>query len=436
MSNPSPSPSRAASSHSLSQFELPEEARNATNPASEADDIAEERRTDAASGASEANSHDPRPKQSQQEPSPGPLGGVAGAANDEPATTTSVPVPQELLTKLIDALSKLEPPEKVSGWAGIEGHLFKHDTEEMEYYGKDIDTLLVFAGLFSAFLTAFVVQTYPMLTDDDSSTTNQLLALSVSMQLRTTGASVPSTVNSTLTSLIDAQPFSPPTSSRAINILFFLSLVLSLSAALFGILAKQWLREYLRWNSPLALPRENVLVRQDRIEAWESWNVAATMASIPALLELAMVLFLCGVVVLLWTLDDVVAIIITIFAALFLVAAAMFTLLPIIYKRCPYKSPTAWACVVAYLVAQRLCIYCAVLFTAQWAEPPQDQDDAPWAEPLQDQNDAPWAEPLQEQDDVPWAEPLQEQYDAPCALCDSLAFYLELLERQRPRKLP
>ncbi|GJE85033.1 hypothetical protein PsYK624_011100 [Phanerochaete sordida] len=154
----------------------------------------------------------------------------------------------------------MKPPEKLSGWAGIEDHLFKHDTGEMKYHAEDIDTLLVFAGLFSAFLTAFVVQTYPMLTDDDFSATNQLLALGISMQLQLAGTIIPAAVNYTLTSLIDAQPFSAPTSARVINILFFLSLVLSLSAALFGILAKQWLREYLRWNSPLALPRENVLV--------------------------------------------------------------------------------------------------------------------------------------------------------------------------------
>ncbi|GJE97506.1 hypothetical protein PsYK624_137270 [Phanerochaete sordida] len=334
MSNASFSPSRPASSHSLSQADLPEPAHGGTDPASTAEEIVEERRTDASSDAGGTSIHEPRPKSSKHEPeSPVPPASAAGAPTDAPAAATAVPVPQELLTKLIDTLSELKPPEKLSGWAGVEDHLFKHDTGETKYYAEDIDTLLVFAGLFSAFLTAFVVQTYPMLTDDDSSTTNQLLALIASTQIHATDTIIPSKVNSTLTSLINAQSFSPPTSARAINILFFLSLVLSLSAALFGILAKQWLREYLRWNSPLALPRENVLVRQSRIEAWEAWNVAATIASIPALLEIAMILFLCGVVVLLWTLDHPVAIIITVFAALFLVAAAMFTLLPIISKR-------------------------------------------------------------------------------------------------------
>ena len=153
------------------------------------------------------------------------------------------------------------------------------------------------AGLFSAILTAFVVQTYPQLQPDSSSTTNDLLAINNQLLIQGLAAHgtsfyISSTLNSTMSSILDAQPFTPPTSARWINALFFTSLVLSLAAALFGILTKQWLREYMQWNSPLATPCENVIIRQFRFEAWESWNVAATIAAVPALLEIAMILFL------------------------------------------------------------------------------------------------------------------------------------------------
>ena len=244
-----------------------------------------------------------------------------------------------------------------------------NDTGQMEDYADDIDTLLVFvstlhiwsivclsssstgqAGLFSAILTAFLVQTYPMLQADGTDTTNQLLALSVSTQLRAAGTIISDTLNQTLLTLADAvsTSFSPSTATRWINILFFLSLVFSLAAALLSILAKQWIREYIKWNSPLALPRENVIVRQIRIEAWEDWQVSMVLSSIPILLELGMILFLAGVIILLWTLDDVVAITLTVFISLFLGAFATFTVMPIFFKRCPYRSPTAWACFVAF----------------------------------------------------------------------------------------
>lgn len=182
-----------------------------------------------------------------------------------------------------------------------------------------------------------------MLQADGSAVTNQLLALGVSSQLRTTGQTIAPSMNATLTSLADPPIFVPSSAIRWINILFFLSLVFSLAAALFGILAKQWLREYIAWSSPLADPRENVIVRQERFEDWESWNVAATISAIPALLELAMILFLVGVTVLLWTLDDIVAIVVTVAVTVFLGAVLAFTILPIFFRQCPYRSPTAWA---------------------------------------------------------------------------------------------
>ena len=245
----------------------------------------------------------------------------------------------------------------------------KYDTEKVKDYVDDVDALLVFvslasflplngindvfcrkAGLFSAILTAFVVQTYQLLQPDGTDVTNQLLA--VSLTLRLADLSIPPAINDTLTNILTVQPFTPPASARWLNSLFFVSLVLSLAAALFGILAKQWLREYMRWNSPVGIPRENILVRQIRHEALESWRVSLIVTSIPALLEIAMTLFLAGIIILLWTIDNVVAIVITVTSGSFIILVSAFTILPIIFRHCPYRSPTAWALLVLYDVAR------------------------------------------------------------------------------------
>ncbi|KIP06867.1 hypothetical protein PHLGIDRAFT_90407, partial [Phlebiopsis gigantea 11061_1 CR5-6] len=120
--------------------------------------------------------------------------------------------------------------------------MVKHDSDMVKDYADDIDTLLVFAGLFSAVVTAFVVETYVLLQPDPMNTTNQLLAYGLSSQLSPSIFS--SALNSTISSILSSRPFIVPISARWINSLFFVSLVLSLSAAFFGILAKQWLREY------------------------------------------------------------------------------------------------------------------------------------------------------------------------------------------------
>lgn len=201
------------------------------------------------------------------------------------------------------------------------------------------------AGLFSAILSAFVVQTYSMLSQaPDPGVTNKLMVTGFMALLSHTS---PDTFNSTTSALFSPALFTPSAAARWINVLFFISLVLSLAAALFGILAKQWLREYMQWNLSIGSPRENVLVRQIRYEAWESWNVDAIIVSIPAILELAMILFLIGIVILLRVLDNVVYIAVTSIISLFLLTIAAFTILPIFSRYCPFKSPTAWACVNA-----------------------------------------------------------------------------------------
>lgn len=199
------------------------------------------------------------------------------------------------------------------------------------------------AALFSAILTTFVVQTYQLLQPGGNDTTNQLIAYQIFSQ--GTHPNMPPTVNATISTLLATSSFTPSPSARWINGLFFFSLVISLVAALFGIMARQWIREYLKWNAPLANPRQNVLVRQIRFESWEAWKVEAFIWSIPVLQELAMVLFLIGVVVLVWTLDDAVAISVTVLVAIFLAVILVITVLPVFVKRCPYRSPTAWACV-------------------------------------------------------------------------------------------
>ncbi|GJE94772.1 hypothetical protein PsYK624_109440 [Phanerochaete sordida] len=252
-------------------------------------------------------------------------------------------------TLLANAHVKNGSGAALHGWKGIEEHLMNNDEGRMKGYSEDIDNLLFFAGLFSAILTAFAQQSYQLLQPDSMETTNQLLAYALAE--RASSSSAHPRILARITNILATEnTFIPSTSARWINALFFISLVLGLAAALLGILAKQWLREYMHWNSPLALPRENILVREMRYEAWQLWNVEATISAIPALLEVAMILFLVGIIILLWTLDDVVAIAVTVVIAAFLLVVAVFTVLPVFSDRCPYKSPTAWALVTAFHV--------------------------------------------------------------------------------------
>ncbi|KAJ3518919.1 hypothetical protein NM688_g9374 [Phlebia brevispora] len=185
-----------------------------------------------------------------------------------------------------------------TGWAAIQKDMFSHDCDVIEDFGDDVDTLLVFAGLFSAVVTAFVIVSYTMLQPDTTQQSIQLLSV---LAIRSGGfPGSDSFLNSTAATLPSSTAFQAPTSAITINALWFASLVLSLASALYGILAKQWCREYIKWKYVLADARENVLIRQARYEAWDQWKVSAFIAAIPALLEISLVLFLSGIVVVAW----------------------------------------------------------------------------------------------------------------------------------------
>ncbi|EKM54885.1 uncharacterized protein PHACADRAFT_259052, partial [Phanerochaete carnosa HHB-10118-sp] len=236
----------------------------------------------------------------------------------------------------------------------------------MRGYSEDIDALLVLVslrmhshwrgvltrfqdGLFSAVVAGFLVVAITMLQEDTGQTSVELLS-TISNQLSSLTV-VPPYINSTSNGP-PIQPFQPESAARWINSLWFISLILSLASAVVGILAKQWIREYLQWDSPTSASRENVLVREIRMEAWEEWHTMTIVSAVPALLEIAIILFTCGMAVFVWTLDDVVAVVVTICIGLFLLLIAALTLLPAVYKHCPYKSPTAWAvtCFLRWLV--------------------------------------------------------------------------------------
>ena len=93
-------------------------------------------------------------------------------------------------------------------------------------------------------------------------------------------------------------------------------------------------------------PKDLVGLRQGRFEAFKSWETPSIIASIPALLELALILFLGGLVIFLYTLNIIVAGICTVVIVLLIALAVVMTILPVFHPDCPYKTPTGWALVL------------------------------------------------------------------------------------------
>ncbi|KAF9650923.1 hypothetical protein BDM02DRAFT_1219843 [Thelephora ganbajun] len=231
-----------------------------------------------------------------------------------------------------------EKPSSPDGWSTCAKTVQKYDENIVRNWKEEIDTLLVFAGLFSAIVTAFIIESYRWLSQNPQDTAVELLA-EISAKLN--GNTPTKRFEEPLTLAANNVPFSAPLSAVVINSLWFVSLVVALSSAFIGILVKQWLREYMRPVS--ATPIDALSLRQLHYQALKDWGVVETISFLPILLQFSLALFLVGLLYLLWTLHNVVAGILTAVIAAVFVFYTATTVLPALHQTsCPYRSPQSW----------------------------------------------------------------------------------------------
>ncbi|KAK0492563.1 hypothetical protein EDD18DRAFT_462104 [Armillaria luteobubalina] len=193
------------------------------------------------------------------------------------AEASSTPIQEDLSVhwrKCYDAISEFDS-KIISSW-----------TEEM-------NTILIFAGLYSAVVTAFLIESYQWLSEDPIET----LLTRISSQLD------PATNTSPMN-----QPFTPTSSNVVINVAWFSSLILALTAVLMAILVKQWLVQY-SWTNGRFVPPPRLAVglRQLHFTSLNSPFIEGSMAYAPLLLIIALFLFFAGLAILLWNLNSIVA---------------------------------------------------------------------------------------------------------------------------------
>ncbi len=258
--------------------------------------------------------------------------------------------------------------DATAAWTECARVVKQHSDETVKRWKDDIDTLLVYvsasdsvttprilqyalqAGLFSGIITAFNVQSYTLLQASVPDASVALLA-GISDQLRSFSLSPPF-INST--SILAPTPPSFRVAKTAvwINILWFSSLICSLSAASIGIMVKQWLHEAEVGLSGTS--REAARVRQYRYDGLRKWQVGTIVAMLPVLLQLAAILFFAGLLVLLWTLHPAVAIVASVLVGTLFLFIIVTVILPAFVPDCTYRSPQALGIFLMVQAAGRL----------------------------------------------------------------------------------
>lgn len=260
------------------------------------------------------------------------------------------------------------PTGKGNCWQECAKLIADFDLNMCQNWGGEVDTLLVFAGLFSAILSAFVVEAFKWLMAGPDDRSADYLRQMVALMSNSSVSAVETTINS---------PSLPDNVVAHVNAYWFGGLTLSLSSALIGIVCKQWLREYLRDTN--RSHETNLAVRQIKYHGLTAWHVGTIIAVVPILLQISLFLFLAGVIELLWYLHRMVAMLVSGLGMLIVLFFVSTTILPglqyLFYhgsqrlhmvSQLPFKSPQAWLFLrsvvcLANLVA-RLQNYLAILF--------------------------------------------------------------------------
>jgi Family of unknown function (DUF6535) len=155
------------------------------------------------------------------------------------------------------------------------------------------------------------------------------------------------------------QPSRPSTAIIAVNAMWLMSLVLSITSALFATLLQQWARRYIATPQIPNLARERARVRSFLFLGTLEYNTSLAVQTAPTLLHLSVFLFFAGIVVFFFTIHKTVAIAVAVAVGVFVVMYVALTILPYFGDNCPYRTPMSnlcWYAWHAFLAFAPLCL--------------------------------------------------------------------------------
>ncbi|KAF9469699.1 hypothetical protein BDZ94DRAFT_1328504 [Collybia nuda] len=230
-----------------------------------------------------------------------------------------------------------DPSTKI--WSSYISASRTHDRNLARNWKSDMDGMLIFAGLFSASVTAFIIESYKTLSPNNDEIMISLLA-QISQQLTTiSNASTPTNAIFAQSNLTIPEPFTPSTSSLVCNTLWFLSLGFSLACALSATLVEQWVRNYLQAIENRPTPHERARISAFLFKGLEKFKMAALVETIPLLLHISLLLFFAGLIEFLRPVNAAISNIVLGMLVSCAILYILATLIPIFRRNCPYRTP-------------------------------------------------------------------------------------------------
>ncbi|KAJ7213588.1 hypothetical protein GGX14DRAFT_360925, partial [Mycena pura] len=251
-----------------------------------------------------------------------------------------------------------DPSEEAAAsklWAVYVSEAEKYDKSLVESWKSDMEGMLIFAGLFSASLTAFITESYKTLVPDSGDSTVQLLTqISQQLAAAANGSAVPPFAPKT--------HFAPPATSLVCNALWFISLGLSLTCALVATLLEQWARDFLHRADMRSSPVIRARIFSYLYYGLKRFNMHTVVDVIPLLLHASLCFFFAGLVAFLLPINIAIAGLAAAILAIVVGVYVLLTVLPMWHLDCPYRTPLSNAC-------WRLSQYITMLWRQQYTFP-------------------------------------------------------------------
>ncbi|KAH7096217.1 hypothetical protein BKA62DRAFT_745128 [Auriculariales sp. MPI-PUGE-AT-0066] len=239
----------------------------------------------------------------------------------------------------VSEATTLYPPDKFGDeasdnarvWNVYRDSAIETDNELLGRWNEALTAILVFAGLFSAVVTAFVIESTRRLQPDPAEyTARAVLAVLSHMN------------GSTISPIEVVNPafFSAGATARTINSFWYFGLTTALAVSLLAILAKQWLLEY---HARIRAPAKHA-----RYWAWrhfafkrglEKWNIDLFISLLSFAMHLAFGSFFAGLLLTLFPVDWIVSAVVTLVTLSVFIVYSVATLAPLWLGDAPMLTP-------------------------------------------------------------------------------------------------
>ncbi|KAJ7983240.1 hypothetical protein DFH06DRAFT_1035695, partial [Mycena polygramma] len=229
--------------------------------------------------------------------------------------------------KALEALKPKLPTTdtKTAFWNAYKTLADEHDKELQQKYSTDLDTALIFAGLFSAVDSAFIIQIQPAI-----------------------------------------QPHGTPLVILVAQNLLYVSLFSTLLAALLAVLGKQWLMHYTAAGERGTIEARG-LERQRKLDGLRKWKFDSVMQIFPLLLQIGLFLFSAALSIYLWEIHLSLAIVVLFFTSIGSIAYAALLMSAVAFPDSPFQTPLAP--LVARLIPRTLWMKSKILLAQVTAWP-------------------------------------------------------------------